>query len=894
MTGFSPSEDTLPNNEHQFRDLFEHLPVAYQSLDIRGHWIDANARMAELLGFSSREEMVGLDFAQYLDHSAAAGCSHIYAQFRQTHSMDGELKLIRLDGRPLTVLVAGREQRDGEGRFLRTHCVLIDVTEQRQLEEDIRELNVTLEKKVQARTEELRLSEIRSSQILACSPIGMLLVNQAGIIEDANRKAGEFFRCKPDDLVNRPIEQLIPEHLRTHPVQGGTSFMEQATQLSPVYLNQGIRALALDGTEIPVELGLGSTVVGGVSYVIVSILDISLREQVEEQVRTTMRRLTLAAEAADIGIWIWNFADDSLEWDHRMHLLYESPEELRDTRLYYEAWYDRLHEDDRARVVANLYAAREQQSEWQDSFRLSLPGGRTRYIQAAAVVEFNASGEPIRMVGINRDTTMQSVLEDNLRLAKHEAEAANRAKSDFIANVSHDIRTPMNAIIGLTGLVLDTEMTARQRDYLSKVHKSARALLRLLDDILDYSKIEAGYLDLERASFDLYSAVQSVVDIFIIQIEEKGLTFKLDIEPGLPRYVVGDALRFNQVLVNLIGNAVKFTEQGEIGLKIRIADTPDSNSITLMISVSDTGIGIATDKIDKLFKSFTQLDSSTTRKYGGTGLGLSITRQLVKLMGGEVSVSSVPGEGSVFCFEVCFERATEQPEPVPGITTAELSDMARPLLGARVLVVDDLEVNRLVASDLMTTLGIRTAVAGSGIEALQMASEQVFDAILMDIHMPNMDGYETTRELIARLGSDAPPIMAMTALAMEQDRNACLSVGMVDHITKPIDPVRLLKTLLKWIKPARRDTDVVADRTLTPENRTALESLLAKLKRELSANNLEAKRTVDQTEHCLHGTRYAPAFQPVSAATRTLNVKKALCALDDFETRIGVDQDARD
>ena len=432
-------------------------------------------------------------------------------------------------------------------------------------------------------------------------------------------------------------------------------------------------------------------------------------------------------------------------------------------------------------------------------------------------------GKTIGTFGISRDITELKRSEAALREAVRMADLANRAKSEFLANMSHEIRTPLNAIVGMADLLAQTKLADDQNECVDTIRKSSDALLHVINDILDFSKIEAKRMELESVPFSLPYEIQAALSTLRLQAGEKGLSLKFEIDSDLPSTFMGDPGRLRQILINLLSNAVKFTDNGGVKITMHRLGENSSEGIPIRISVVDTGIGIAPENQDKILAPFTQADASMTRRFGGTGLGLSITRQLVDLMGGTLKVRSEPGQGSTFYFDLVLEQAAEIIEKDYSDSEDDLiiegSSHLSPL---RVLVAEDGVTNQHVISGLLRSLGHECAIASDGREVLTRWRNEAFDVVLMDMHMPVMDGLEATRAIRQEeYGTDRHvPIIALTAAAMAEDAAACRRAGMDDYLTKPIRRRQLQQILTAYQRPLNEGS---TEATMLTEHGTVIE-----------------------------------------------------------------------
>lgn len=564
-------------------------------------------------------------------------------------------------------------------------------------------------------------------------------------------------------------------------------------------INFSNRYLRKDGSKI--WLQWISTINLETKIVFAIVRDISGIKNTQEKLILSEKLLNESQKMAKIGSWEFDLISNKLYWSDELYNIFEIDKSAKENLA--ESYRSRLTIEDinHSDQLADRTIKEKISYEVEHPFTLS--GNRKKWLLGSGEPVINEAGEVIKIRGVARDITAQKERDAAIK-AKEFAELANQAKSDFLANMSHEIRTLLNGIIGFTDLLLKTKLDSDQQVYMSNINQSANLLLDIINDILDFSKIESGKFELSFEPVNLRSLAEQVIDLFKSHALNKKIDLNLMIDPNIPKYVITDSVRLKQVLVNLIGNAVKFTNFGEVLLQIEIVKKNKNQFVPICFSVIDTGIGIQNHNLNKIFQSFVQEDVSTSKKFGGTGLGLSISNQILEKLNSKINVKSVVGEGSNFNFTINFETANSlaTKEQISGYVDEKKNNKSNKLSKKfKILIVEDNKINMLLCTKMIHSILPKSTIleAYNGKMALEILENQNVNLILMDIQMPIKNGYETTIEIRNNDKFKNLPIIALTAGIMIGEKEKCIENGMDDFISKPFKLIELQTIINKYI-----------------------------------------------------------------------------------------------
>lgn len=790
VTDHRLKEDMLRLSEEKYRDLVENISEIIYSLDKKGVFTYVSPSVEHLGGYAP-SDIIGKNFSEFIFEE---DLPIVFERIRKlldgnseslefrTYTKSGEVRWLQGSSRPVFK----------DGNVVALQGVLTDINKRKQTEEALR-----------------RSEQEKAAVLGGLKHVAVQYLDPQMRIIWLNSAVQKFLGLSEDELRGRHCYELIQGLKDPCPCCTVVKALQTSqSQEGEIVTPDGKTWLSRSS---PIKDANGK--VTGVVNVAVNISD---RKKTENALKESERNLTDIINFLPDPTFVIDRDGKVIAWNRAIEALTGIKAEEIMGKGNYE--YSLPFYGERRPILIDLVLRPEPRFEETyvitkrsedgtlsgEAYMPNLRGGEV-YLFGSATALYDSYGKISGAIESIRDITERKHAEEDMQNAKIKTEAAIKAKSEFLANMSHEIRTPLNAIIGITGLLLDTPLNPDQLDLVETVRNSGEVLISIINNILDFSKIEDGKRELEHQSFDLRSCIEGSIDLLASKAAKKGLAITYVVDNNVPKNLIGDITRLRQVLVNLISNAVKFTFTGEIS--VSVTGRHQDNRFELCFAVKDTGIGIPKDLTARLFQPFSQVDMSTTRKYGGTGLGLAISKKLVELMGGRIWVESEPGKGSTFYFSILAD-----PAPIAGsVLSREPSPQNRfqphQLGPLRLLLAEDNEVNQKVTLRMLNKLGIRADIAANGLEVLQALERQTYDIVLMDIQMPEMDGLEAAKFIRQRWPSEeGPHIIALTAHALEGDRQRCLDAGMNDYISKPMRIEELIGALCKY--PSTRQKNI--------------------------------------------------------------------------------------
>lgn len=783
------AEKELRQSEAKYLDLYNNAPNAYFSIGADGRIVMCNVRAGELLGYP-HQSLIGRSFLEFYTDTPngrekAQSVFHDFLICKPT--TDIELQMQKSDGSAIWVSLTIDAIRDCDERIIEIRAIAMDITERKKAAEALKEY------------------QNRLAEIIDFLPDATLVIDRDGKVIAWNRAIEKMTGVAAEEMIGKgDFAYAIPFYGERRPILIDLVLkadkMMETRYTDILRLEDGILA---GGTYVPNLRGGSAYLLGNAAALynshgeivgaIESIRDITERKRSEEALKISEGKYRAIVE--DMPNALCRYKPDGILTYANYgfcKFIGKSREELIGRSLF-----SMVPEDAKKRIRENLSALSIIKPVASHEEYVIIPDREARWYRWTNRALFDDQGNVVEYQAICEDITDEVDAQETLIQAKEAAEAAARTKSEFLANMSHEIRTPLNAIIGMTGLLLDTSLSFEQKDAVDTLRSSGDALMSIISDILDFSKIDAGKRELEKQPFHLKSCLEGSIELIEAKAKEKGIALLLSLDEDIPKRIMGDITCLRQVLLNLLSNAVKFTDHGEVHLSV--TSERQAEGLKLHFQVRDSGIGIPPDRIGRLFQSFSQVDMSTTRKYGGTGLGLAISKRLVELMGGRIWAESEQGRGSTFHFTLMTEAAPEAPElNLEQKPAVEFLDTDR-LCDLRVLIAEDNLVNQKVAMHMLKKIGIRADVAANGLEVLRYLDRLSYDVVLMDVAMPEMDGFEASQAIRQRW-SKRPYIIAVTAHSLDGDRERCLAAGMDDYISKPVHMEELVSALKRYFE----------------------------------------------------------------------------------------------
>lgn len=799
------AEEAIRSSSQKFEAIISASPDGIGMAGIDGKIQLMSEKLATMHGFSSDkiDEYIGKSIFEFIDASNHELLSKNLQNLIQGNKNNkiSEYLALKKDGTKFYSDVNSTVLYDKNGHPSSILFVERDITERKLAEENLQNERTLFRTIIDLIPDAVYVKDIEGKKILA-NPKEVELL---GMNSESDIIGITDYNLLPD------FEAKFSQSQDMKVIATGEALMNIESTLTD---KKGKQHWLL-GSKVPLK-----DIHGNITGIVGVTHDISDRKKAEDELKQLTTRLELATRAGGVGVWELDIKSGNLYWDEQMFELYGLDKNIFDNAYY--AWQNNLHPEDKARADEEIKLAINGEKEFNTEFRIVHPDNSTHNIRALATVLYDDKGEAIKMIGTNWDITAQKESEKNLmnyttqiemknleldmaltnseQATAHayamaaEAEMANKSKSIFLANMSHEIRTPLNAIIGFSQLLnRDSLLNQQQKDYNLSIIRAGEHLLALINEILELSKIEAGKITLNYIHIDLHELIDDIRLIFKESAKTKNIDFNLYCDENTPRYTVADESKLRQIFVNLIGNALKFTDEGSINVNVN-SERTENNEIKLIVEIKDTGCGIDDNEINSLFKHFVQT-SSGIKKGSGTGLGLALSRELAVLMGGDISVKSTKGKGSIFTFYVILKIGNM--EAVVNENHKKIIRLADNQKKYKILVVDDKEENLKVAVSLLQIIGFETLEAINGLDGIEKFEDWNPDLILMDMRMPVMDGYEATCKIKATDKGKHTPIVAITASSFEEERKKTEAIGMDGYIRKPFRENELFNTIGK-------------------------------------------------------------------------------------------------